>query len=195
MAAPGAAASASLTALASRGGDLLRALAADRSVVVDGGRWWPDSPATALVAACDVVLLVARPRLDEVRQCQARLPALAAHGRDVRLVLVGEPEAWPASEIASAVGVPLAGTVPADRQGAGVLGGALVPRRGWDRDGWRSWTRLALPRGCHSLARRLVSHDASPADGVPAVEQLPHGPAAQRRGGVPPAPQHAEVRR
>lgn len=195
LAAPGAAASASLTALASRGGDLLRALAADRSVVVDGGRWWPDSPATALVAACDVVLLVARPRLDEVRQCQARVPALAAHGRDVRLVLVGEPEAWPASEIASAVGVPLAGVLQVDRQGAGVLGGALVPRRGWDRDGWRSWTRLALPRGCHSLARRLVSHDASPADAVPAVEQLPHGPAAQRRGGVPPAPQHAEVRR
>lgn len=196
LAAPGAAASASLSALASRGGELLGALGAGRSVVVDAGRWWPDSPATALLAACDVVLLVAQPRLDDIRQCQARMPALAAQGREVGLVLVGEPGPWSASEIASVVGVPLAGVVPLDRQGAGVLGGQLVPRRGWHRDRWRSWTRLPLPIGCHSLARRLVSQaSGAPAEPVPAAGDTPRGPGGRRIRHAPPAADRAEVTR
>jgi hypothetical protein len=197
LAAPGAAASASLAALATRGGDLLRALAGDRTVVVDAGRWQPDSPATPLVAASDLVLLVARPRLDGVRQCQARAGALAAHCRDSRLVLVGEPKPWPASEIAAVVGVPLVGVVPVDRRGAGVLGGELVPDRGWDRDGWRSWTRLPLLRACHSLARHLASRASSPPTGIvsSAAGRVPRGPAGQGARPVPPVVQPAGVTR
>jgi hypothetical protein len=196
LAAAGAAASASLAALESRGGDLLRTLGAGRSVMVDAGRWWPDSPAMPLVAACDLVLLVARPRLDDIRQCRDRVPVLAQPGRDVRLVLVGEPKLWPASEIASAVGLPLAAVVPFDRHGAGVLGGVLMPWQGWDRDRWRPWTRLPLLRACHSMARRLVSRATSrPATPASVSGWVPPGPVERQPRRVPPVVGRAEVTR
>jgi MinD-like ATPase involved in chromosome partitioning or flagellar assembly len=150
---PGEAASASLAALDRQGPATLRLLAAEHpAVVLDAGRWRPGSAADPLLGAADVVLLVARPELDEIRQCDVRLPALRRVGGDVRLVLVGERCDWPSNEVGAALRVPVAEVLPVDRHGAGVLAGRMVPRKGWDSIGW---TRLPLLRACHGLARRL----------------------------------------
>jgi hypothetical protein len=114
------------------------------------------------LAAADVVLLLVRPSLEEIGQAQARARALRQQAGDVRLVLAAGRGRWPAGEVAAAVGlapagVPPVGVLPDDPRGAGVLAGRLVPRRGWGRSGWSSWTRLPLLRACHSLARWLDS--------------------------------------
>jgi hypothetical protein len=160
-------------------------------VVVDAGRWEPESPTGPLLAAADVVLLVARPSLEEIRQAQARARALRQAAGDVRLVLAGGRGPWPPGEVAAAVGmapagVPPVGVLPEDHRGAGVLAGRLVPRRGWRRSGWSSWTRLPLLRACHSLARWLDSSVTTPA--APATEPTEaasdgSAPAAKRAVG------------
>ena len=167
LAPPGAAARASVSALASRGVPLLKQLAGERAVVVDAGRWEPESPAGPLLAAADVVLLLARPSLEEIGQAQARARALRQLAGDVRLVLAAGRGRWPAGEVAAAVGL-----AP-----AGVLAGRLVPRRGWGRSGWSSWTRLPLLRACHSLGRWLDSSVHAPPPPVAvSAEATSHGP-------------------
>ena len=69
---------AALRAAASHLGAALAALPA--AVAVDVGRWRPGSPAAVLVSAADLVLVVMRPRLEEV--------AHVLHARDA----LGEPE-------------------------------------------------------------------------------------------------------
>lgn len=190
LAPPGAAARASVEALASRGVPLLKQLAAEHAVVVvDAGRWEPGAPTNPLLAVADVVLMVARPNLEEVGQAQARAASLRQQAGDVRLVLAGGRGPWPPGEVAAAVGlapagVPPVGVLPEDRRGAGVLAGRLVPRRGWGRSGWSSWTRLPLLRACHSLARWLDSsvHASTPPAAVP-PEATSEGPTPS-----PPAP-------
>lgn len=182
LAPPGAAARASVSALASRGVPLLKQLAGERAVVVDAGRWEPESPVGPLLAAADVVLLLARPSLEEIGQAQARAQALRQLAGDVRLVLAAGRSRWPAGEVAAAVGlapagVPPVGVLPQDDRGAGVLAGRLVPRRGWGRSGWSSWTRLPLLRACHSLARWLDSSVHAPPPPVTvSAEATSHGP-------------------
>jgi MinD-like ATPase involved in chromosome partitioning or flagellar assembly len=153
LAAPGPAATASLTTLGGRLPQLLRLLAEEHpAVVVDAGRWQPATLADPLLRAADVVLLVARPSCEELRQVDVRIQALRELAADVRLVLVGVQGGWPAREIAEALSVPVAQVVPVDRRGAGLLAGRLEPRRGWASPGW---TRLPLLCACRSLARQL----------------------------------------
>lgn len=191
LAPPGAAARASVSALATRGMPLLRRLAAEHAaVVVDAGRWEPESPTGPLLAAADVVLLLARPNLEEVRQAQARARGLRQLAGDVRLVLAGGRGPWPPGEVAAAMGlapagVPPVGVLPDDPRGAGVLAGRLVPGRGWDRSGWSSWTRLPLLRACHSLAMWLESSVHAPPPPVAASA------GATSNGSTPPAKRDA----
>lgn len=161
---PGAAAAASLEQLAARGPRLLRELGQRRpAVVVDGGRWDASSLANPLLAATDAVLLVIRPVLEQVRQAEVRLDGLRAVVPDVRLVAVGDTP-WPPAEIATLLRVPLAGVVPVDRNGAGLLAGRLEPRRGWSST---LWTRRPLLRACRGIALDLD------ADAVAAAEEPP----------------------
>ena len=173
LAAPGSAAAASLATMGERGARMLRLLVEHHSaVVVDAGRWHPESPAAPLLVAADVVLLVVRPVPDEIRQADARIGALRELASDVRLVLVGERGMWPPDEIGRALAAPVAQLVPVDRHGAGVLSGRLAPRRGWSRTGLTSWTRLPLPMACHSLARALAA-PATPIGRRPAATRAP----------------------
>lgn len=153
LAPPGAAASASLATLGARTGLMLELLAGRHPlVVVDAGRWWHGSPAEPALAAADLLLVLARPQLDELRQLEDRLPALRRLAGKVRLVLCGET-GWPAGEVGRQLGVPVAGVLPVDRHGAAVLSGRSVPRRGWASTGW---TRLPLLRAYRGLAARLT---------------------------------------
>jgi MinD-like ATPase involved in chromosome partitioning or flagellar assembly len=171
LAAPGPAAAASLTTLGGRVPQMLRLLADQHpAVVVDAGRWQPSTPVDCLLMAANVVLLVARPTSDEIRQVDVRIQALRELAADVRLVLVGVHGAWPPREIAEALHVPVAQVVPVDRRGAGVLAGRLVPRRGWASAGW---TRLPLLCACRSLARQLSGPSAMNGSGTAPLLQAP----------------------
>jgi MinD-like ATPase involved in chromosome partitioning or flagellar assembly len=196
-AAPGGAAAAALTALAGQGHRLLSALAdAYPVVVVDAGRWIHGSPADGLLSACQVVLLVTSSELEQISQCQARIGALRRLVGDVRLLLVQVRGGWPAGEVGAALGLPVAGALPVDGRGAGVLSGRLVPRNGWRTGGPGSWARLPLLRACHSLARTLtpaptvgVGMPAAPAPGDPAIGGWV-GPAREPAGARPPTSPH-----
>ena len=174
---PGGAAAVAVSALVGHGNRLLEALAgAYPVVVVDAGRWAPGSPANGLLAHCQVVLLVARPVLEQIRQCEALVGPLRRLVGDVRLLLVGERGGWPAAEVGAALGLPVAGVLPHDVEGAGVLTGRLVPRNGFRARGLSSWTRLPLPRACHSLARALAPD--------PPASEEPKAPAAPAPAGA-----------
>lgn len=170
VAPPGAGAGARLRALsASDGGgvrDSLRRVWS--SVVVDGGRWWPGTPADVLVTGADVVLVVLTPVLGQVQHVRQWRERLRELGARVALVVVpyrgGWPAArrgsWPAREVGRALGLPVAADVPYDRTGAAVLAGRLAPAMGWHTRGRRSWTRLALPAACRGLARHLAKSES-----------------------------------
>ena len=195
-AAPGSAAAAALSALAEHGLPLLTVLAgAYPVVVVDAGRWSPGSPADELLARCQVVLLVARPVLEQVRQCEALVGPLRRLVGDVRLLLVEERGCWPGAEVGAVLGLPVAGVLPDDVEGAGVLTGRLVARNGFRARGLSSWTRLPLPRACHSLARALAPDPPAPeelkAHAAPAAAGADGSTPAKPAGG--PAPPWADL--
>lgn len=96
---------------------------ADTDTIVDVGRLRPDSDAMSLVEAADAVLLVARPRLDELQQLPARLRALRPTLARVGLLLIGG-EPYPPAEVAVALAAEVVGVVADDRRAAEALGGA-----------------------------------------------------------------------
>lgn len=80
---------ASLAGCAARLGGALAA-SATRDAIVDCGRLSVGTPAAPLLAAADTLLVVVRPRLDELAPLTHRLPALAKGGARVGLLLIGE---------------------------------------------------------------------------------------------------------
>jgi hypothetical protein len=116
--------------LRSAGGRLagmLQALA-DHDAVVDVGRLRPSSPAAPLTDAADIVLVVLRPRLEDVDTAGQRLPSLIEGTRAVGLVLVGD-EPYHRAEVEAVLGVAVLAVVPVDaRSAAAVTGGTPGPR-------------------------------------------------------------------
>lgn len=147
--APPGDATAAVRTLAQDRGLLLRRHAAGAAVLVDVGRLVPHGPGLAVAAVATDVVLVARPRLDQLAQLQARLAGLreAVTGR-LWLALAG-PGPYPPGEVSAAFGVEVLGAVPrGDRLGVGVLTGRLAG------PGWR---RLRLPRAGAALAATLAT--------------------------------------
>ena len=153
----------------------------DVVVIMDCGRWDAGSPTTPLLRAADAVLLVVRPRADELAHLAARLPQIAGWRGIPGLVLAGR-DGYRPQEIRHALGVPVMAVVPADPRTAGVL-------RGQAR--WRGRTgRWPLLRAAAGIARTFSAdrpHPVSPGDAAtpaPAiarsarVEQQPMAAAA-----------------
>jgi hypothetical protein len=158
LAPPGDSAIAAVQTLAYGGPQLLRHAAGDATVVVDVGRLAQGGPGLALAAMAADVVLVAHPTLDQLIQVQARLGWLRETlGGRLWLALSG-PGPYRPAEIARDLGVDVAGQLPDDARGAGVLSGRLVGR---------GWQRLRLPRAARALAWRL--HDARPRRAAPPV--------------------------
>ncbi len=118
-------------------------------VIVDCGRLSAHSPSLPLAVAAGRLLVVARPRVEDLAGVAHRLRALQATGVALGLVLVGESPYGP-DEVAASLGVEVLGVVAHDPRAAAALEGA-----GWDRR--LRWSLLA--RSAHSLALRLAERD------------------------------------
>lgn len=91
-------------------------------VLIDVGRIRPDADDSPLFDVADAVLVVVRPRLDEVQQLPARLRALRPAVRRVGLLLVGD-QPYPPAEVAVTLEVDVVATVADDPRSARVLAG------------------------------------------------------------------------
>lgn len=91
-------------------------------VIVDCGRLVPGAPTQGALAVADVVLVAARPTLDQLRPAAHRLNSLDAAGVEAGLLLVGD-EPYGPDEVASALGVPVAAVIAWDPRAAALLSG------------------------------------------------------------------------
>lgn len=122
----------------------------DGDVLVDVGRLRSPGP---LVAAADVVLVVARPRLDELRPLARRLPGVRREsGGRVGLLLVGE-RPYRSEEVTRALDVPVVGVLPEDTAAAQALNGM--------QGGPGRLRRSLLLRTARGVADRLAGTDRS----------------------------------
>jgi hypothetical protein len=126
-----------------------------RDVLVDCGRLRASSPAAPMAAGADVLVLVARPRLDELQHLRPALSRLTAAGAHPALLLVGD-RPYPPAEVAHALRVQVLATLPHDPAAADLLSGQQ--RRGGRLE------RTALLRAARAVAEQLAT-TASPDDG------------------------------
>jgi MinD-like ATPase involved in chromosome partitioning or flagellar assembly len=98
----------------------------DVVAIVDCGRLDPDSPIPQVIEAADQLLLVARPRADELAHLAARAEQIAAGAAHTRLLLMGS--GYPAAEVAREVGLAVLASVPNDPRTAAALAGHAASR-------------------------------------------------------------------
>jgi MinD-like ATPase involved in chromosome partitioning or flagellar assembly len=124
----------------------------DVVAILDCGRLDPDSPILRVIEAADQLLLVARPRADELAHFAARADQIAKGPAHTRLLLMGS--GYPAGEVAREVGLAVLGRVPHDPRTAAALSGHAASRP-------RSRARLAraaarIAAGLAADPRRLA---------------------------------------
>ncbi|MBW3643575.1 MAG: chromosome partitioning protein [Actinobacteria bacterium] len=154
-----------IAALRSAGQEVGTWLAAQPDVVAlaDCGRLRPGSPALDLVRCATRLVVVVRPRVEELQALAQRVAALAQLA-PLGLVLVGERPYGPA-EVGEHLGVEVLGVVADDPRGAQALeGGASV----------RVLRRSPLARSALALAGRLV-----PSPQVPMESEQPPWPTQE----------------
>ena len=115
-------------------------------VLVDAGSLGPGSPSLPLLEWATMVLVVLRPRLDEISALAQRLPALQEEA-DVGLVLVGK-QPYGASEVANTLGVDVVAVLADDPRGAAALDGSAGTKR---------WTKSALGRSAADAATAITA--------------------------------------
>jgi MinD-like ATPase involved in chromosome partitioning or flagellar assembly len=126
----------------------LRAAAGQRTVVVDAGRLTPTAPTSALLDVADLVIVVARPVLEDLHALAHRRDTLAGSQRPVQLLVVGE-RPYGADEIRERLGMPVLGVLPHDPRAAGALSGSSTPLS-------TRWLRRSpLARSARDIAGRL----------------------------------------
>jgi MinD-like ATPase involved in chromosome partitioning or flagellar assembly len=148
----------------------------EADVIADCGRVGSGSPALGLVSAADAVLVVCRPRADELYPAAHRLHHLAAsdNGQPPRgwagLVLVGRRPYEP-DEITAQLGVPVVGVVEEDHRSATAI-----------RDGGsaRALRRSLLVRSVAGLVDELTARLGilPPSEPAPQEATLPAEPEA-----------------
>ena len=151
-------------------------------VIADLGRLDPASTALGLARVASLLLVVVRPRLDELQHLAHRVAALRGECRALGVVLVGSGP-YPAEEIAGALGVEVLAWLPADPRGASLLGGAGASAG--------ALRRTPLLRAARGMAEAAVGRLASPASAAAAAapastEPSPAAVAAPRAFPTPP---------
>ena len=137
--------------------DLLAIVDDELDVLIDAGRLSTQPAAAPLVATADRLVLVARPRVEELQTLQQRLPALGELGAPLQLLLVGE-RPYGASEVAAALGCEVAGVLAHDPTAADALAGIGPARR---------LARRPLLRSATTVVAQLTGQQ--PAPGPPEV--------------------------
>jgi hypothetical protein len=117
-----------LRTAATRLATLLRAVPGDTSVLIDAGRLSSPSLAGPLVADADRLLLVARPRVEELTALAHRLPVLAGLGPAPEVLLVGDQPYGP-GEVGDTLGVAVIGVLARDVDAADALAAVASTRR------------------------------------------------------------------
>jgi hypothetical protein len=117
-----------LRTAAGRVATLLAAVADDIDVLIDAGRLTTSSLAQPLLAGADRLVLVARPRVEELTALAHRLPHLATLGPRPEVLLVGERPYGP-DEVADTLGVTVVGVLAHDDDAADALAAAGSARR------------------------------------------------------------------
>jgi MinD-like ATPase involved in chromosome partitioning or flagellar assembly len=135
-----------------------------RDAIVDTGRLVGDQVTWPLLHAADQVLVVVRPSVRSVHSAQQATSQLRRELGDltnVGVLVVGDGP-YSSTEVSSALGLALAGTLPTDRRAAAALSdGASATMR--------TLHRSALLKAAASLAHALTAgHDCDPADYAPA---------------------------
>lgn len=146
--------------------------ALDRDVVVDAGRLSPTSPALSLLPAASAVLVVTRPRAEELVPVARRLPALRRLNPSVVPVLVGD-RPYSATTVASEMGCEVAGVVADDPKAARALVEGGSPG---------ALARSALARTAATLTEALVVAGERPgsttgdSDATPVADEVEVSP-------------------
>lgn len=115
-------------------------------LVVDLGRLTPSAPTIAIATAAPVVLVVTRPRAEELVAAAERVAVL---GESAALVLVGSG-AYSATDVESQLGCRVVGTVAGEPRAARVLA---------DGGSFRALGRSALVRSVRTLVGSLLHED------------------------------------
>ncbi len=134
-------------------------------VLVDGGRFSPSSPALDLLPWASLIMVVLRPRLEEISALAQRLPALQELG-EVGVVLVGKRPYGP-SEVAANLGAEVLGVLADDPKGAAAIDGT---------GGSRRFRTSALVRSARAVAGALAARldaDQAPTEDALGEEQGP----------------------
>ena len=129
--------------------------AADRLVCLDGGRWAHDQPGAGRLEGCDLLAVVCPSTVAGVHHAAGLVRDLRARfDFPVTLIMVGSGD-FSSVEIASTVGVPVAGGIAWDPRGVRILlsSGAT-----------RAWARSTLARSARGLSDRLVALASQEAD-------------------------------
>lgn len=132
----------------------------DVDVIADAGRLTGISPALGFVAASNLVVVVAKPVVDQLHAGAEQASALVARGVRVGWCLVGDGPYRPA-EIEAAYGIDVWGAIPRDSRGAGLMFSGAPARK---------LARTPLVRSASSLAAHLHGWLHRP---VPQPEPLP----------------------
>ncbi|MFI7679535.1 chromosome partitioning protein [Actinophytocola sp. NPDC049390] len=129
-------------------------------VIADCGRLDAGSPGVTIAREADRLLLLARPRPDELSHLAAALSMVDLWAMHPSLVLAGT--GYPPAEVTRALGVQVLATIPDDESGAAALTGMPGRRRDPARSG--------LGRAAHSLANALLE-TARPRDHAELIER------------------------
>lgn len=140
--------------IASAGERWLPALAQTApDVIVDGGRWEPSQRSAPRVAGSDVVAVVCRPTVAGVESTRHILEPLRDRARRPLAALVVGDQPYAPEQVATLLGLPLAGTIAWDPRGATSLWGDGIARR---------WLRTPLARSAVAALSGLGALAAGP---------------------------------
>ena len=135
----------------------------DPLILADCGRLGDESTVAHLVQASSLLVLLARPLLNELHHLHARLPALHTLAERMVLVLVGNGP-YSVSEVADTLSIEVLGSLPSDPDSAGILGGAPGSRR--------ALARLPLLRAASALVEQLQTTTAPADTKLPLAEEV-----------------------
>ena len=134
--------------------------AGDGDVLVDCGRLSASSPSLTVAQQADVLLVLLRPRLEDVALARDRIPVLRHLRLEPQLVLVDDGP-YRTDEVVEIVGAPVIARLPMDLRTADALNGVTAQQR---------LARSRLLRSVRAIVDELVAAAPRPRDHAVSAE-------------------------